>query len=1023
MTASALFIRRPAATTLLAAGILLLGALCLARLPIASLPAVERPTIAVSASLPGASADTIASALSQPLETQLGKISGIIEMASFSASGGTQIIVQFDLQKDLGEAAGEVQAAINAAAPNLPSNLPSPPTLRKANPSGFAPIAIALTSDVLSPAEVYDYADTVLAQRLSEIPGVARAHVAGAEKAGIRIQADLQRMTSMMMSLEQVRLAVRSATQNLPTGSINAGERTYTVRLNDQLTEAADYGDLTVAYRNGAPVRLRDIANIRQGAINDRLAAWYGGEPAVLVFALKQPYANVVEIVDQVKALLPQVAQLLPPAIKLHVLYDRTALIRASLSHVEISIALAILMVILVMALFLKRIWATLIPSFTIPVVLAGTFVFMNVAGYSLDNLSLMAIIIAIGFIVDDAVIIIENVMRLMNEGHDAATAALEGIRRMGFTVISITAALLGALLPVFFMPDVVGRYFREFAMTLAAAIIMSAIVSLTLTPMLCSRLLRQQPPPGPAERTEQSSRVLQAYLRSLDWILARPVRGFIILALALVGSVALYQRLPKGFMPTQDTGVLSVRTITTANISFAAMEQLEREATEIVSRDPAVDSVSSFIGTDNGTSLSTGTMYVVLKSPEVRNEAATAVIDRLRKSLAGVSGIRSFFTPWQDLELGVQSTPGRYQYTLTGIDPDELWRWSEIMQRRMAAMPEIADVISSAERAGLEAGLVIDRERAAAFGVTPVTVDNTLYDAFGQRWATIMYLPSNSSEVVLEADPALQSDPSIVRSLFVPAIGGTRQVPLSALTRMARSHAPMWIRHNGQFPSITLSFDLRAGISIGDALVAIRTAQAEIHMPDDIKAEFRGEADTAAKTRATQLSLTAGAVLAVYVVLGILYESFALAFVVLATLPSATFGGLLALTVTRSEFSVIAAIACILVVGLAMKNAIIMVDFAVLATRHQGLSPREAIRYAAEQRARPIVMTSIVAVLIALPLAISSGAGYELRQPLGIATVGGLAVSLLVTLYTTPAIYLLIDRRRWTASSPAHRI
>jgi multidrug efflux pump len=1004
MTLSAPFVRRPVATLLLAVGTLLIGAVAYTRLPIAALPNVDRPTIWVWAGIPGASADTIASSIAQPLERQLGIIPGIAEMSSFSAMGGAEIYIQFNLDKDIDDAAADVQAAINAATPNLPKDLPQPPIYGKANPSGYPVIVLALTSDVLEPSDVYDVADSVIGERLSQLPGVAKVNISGAERSAVRVRALPKKMASLGISLEQIRAAVQTASQNMPKGMIQDGEQSWTIEANDQLFKAGDYRGLVIAWSHGAPVRLEDVASVTDSVVNDKLAGWFGDERGVVITVNKQIDANIVETVDAVKAALPGLARWIPPSIRIHTVFDRTTLIRASIADVRMTIAIAIALVVLVVGFFLRRVWATLIPAFTIPVALAATMVTMATCGYSLDNLSLMAVTIAVGFVVDDAVIVVENVIRRIDEGEGATEAALGSTRQMGFTIIAITASLIAALVPVLFMPDVVGRYFSEFGVTLAATIAFSALVSLTLTPMLCSRLLGAAKAHG-----RRQSIAMAAYLRSLDFSLRHP--GIVVFAVILViaASGLLYVRLPKGFMPTQDTGILMVRTNTIPNISFAAMEQLQRAAARAIRSDPAIAAMTSYIGSNNGSTLNNGYIYAGLK-PLGERPGIQRVIERLRQKLAGLNGIRVFFVPLQDLNLGVQSSSSRYQYTLTGISPDEVYRWQEVMRRRMNRMPEITDVIGSVDAVGLEAGLTIDRARAAAMGVTPLAIDNTLNDAFGQRWVRLIYLPMNYSRVVMEVDPATGDDPSVFQNIFVPG-SGTTQVPLSALVRPFRAHAPMWVYHTDQFPSATISFDTRPGVSIGAAITAIRALENEVHLPAEIKAEFKGEAGEASKSGAKQIALFVGAIVAVYIVLGMLYESFVHPFTILSTLPSAVFGALLALQVTGFEFTLIAGIACVLLVGMVMKNAIMMVDFALELQRGLGLSPRDAIRRAAVGRARPIIMTTLVAVLSAVPLALGTGPGHELRQPLGITSVGGLMASQILTLYSTPVFYLLFAR------------
>ncbi len=1009
MNISGPWIRRPVATTLIAIGILLLGIIAYARLPIAALPSVDRPTIGIWAGLPGAAADTIASALAQPLERQIGIIPGIVEMRSFSATGGTQLSVQFELDKSVDAAAGAIQAAIAAAGPSLPPDLPQPPNYWKANPSGWSVISLALTSDVLDPSEVYDITDAVVAEQISQLPGVAVVNVSGAERGAVRIRVDPGQIAAMHVSLEQIRAAVRNATLNLPKGRLNLDGSTWTIAANDQLYKAAEYRDIVVTWRSGAPVRLGDVAAVTDSVINTRLAGWYNHQPGVVVRVFKQPDANIVATVDAVKELLPRLQHWMPPSIKVHIIFDRTKLIRAAIADVQLTIAIAIALVVLVIALFLRRMRATVIPALAIPVALAATLLAMDRLGYSLDNLTLVAITVAIGFVVDDAVIMIENIMRLMDTGRTPLQAAHEGARQIGFTILSITAALGAALIPVLFMPDVVGRYFREFGFTLLAAIVASALVSLSLTPMLCGHFLR----PGAPHRGRESL-VLRLYMRSLRWVLRHRALTVAAALTVTAGSVYLYFDMPKGFMPTQDTGVIYVRTITTSNVSFTAMTRLQRAVSDAILEDPAVEGLNSYIGTDNGSVLSNGEMLVGLKPLDQRRMTIQQVIERLRQRLAKVEGMRTFFVPVQDLALGVQNSASRYQYVLTASDPERLARWANTMREAMVGLKAtLTDIVSSAEAAGLQAGLEIDRVRAAAMGVTPLAIDNTLYDTFGQRQIRTIYLPHNFSRVVLEAGPAMQADTASLDKVFVPGTGGG-QVPLTALTRLGRSHGAMWMVHSGQFPAITLSFDVVPGVSIGQAIAAIRGLERAAHLPDDIRAEFRGEAGEATKTGMQQLLLFAAAIFAVYVVLGVLYESYAHPFTILTTLPPAIFGALLALRIAHIEFTLITSIACILLVGMVMKNAIMLVDFALQAERQEGLAAPEAILLAARQRVRPIVMTTLVAVLSAVPLAVGTGAGFELRQPLGVAIVGGLLASQLLTLYTTPVIYLLVNRLRW---------
>jgi hydrophobe/amphiphile efflux-1 (HAE1) family protein len=1011
-------ILRPVATSLIMAGVFLLGALAYTRLPIASLPTVDRPTIVISAPLPGASPATVATALAQPLERQLGQIPGVVELTSFSAMGGTEIAIQFNIEKDIDDAAGAVQAAISAAGPDLPKDQGWPPVYWKANPAGFAPIVLALTSDTFPSGDVYDYADTLVSPKLSQLPGVARVLVTGAERSAVRVQVSPERLANMNLSLEAVRIALAQTSQNLPKGVVSTDYQRLIVTVNDQALRAADYRDIVVAWRNGAPIRLTDIATVTDSVINNRLAGWYGTQRGVVLYVFKQPDANVVDTVDAVKAVVPDIDHWLPPGVKLSVVYDRTSLIRGAIADVQLTLAFSVCLVVMVIAIFLRRFWATLIPSVTIPVSLTATLAIMALCGFSLDNLSLMALTIAAGFVVDDAIIVIENIQRRMANGETAIEAAIAGARQIGFTIVSITVALVAALTPVLFMPDVIGRYFREFGITLVAAVVASAVVSLTLTPMMCGQLLGQ---PNGSHAPESLSRFTVLYQTSLDWLLRHRAFALVLMVVTTGATIGLYLILPKGLMPTQDTGVMLVRTIAPVNISFPAMEGRQREVGEALLRDDAVSGLVSYIGEGNGGALSVGTLIVSLK-PLAQRQAISQVIARLRQAIARIDGVRVVFIPLQDLNLGAQARSARYQYTMWGVDGAQVTRAGEIMLRRFRALPLLTDVVPSWESRGLQAGLTIDRQRAAAFGITPLAIDNTLNDAFGQRQINLLYFPSNYSRVIFEIDQKTATDPSIFNDIYVSGNKG-RSIPLSSLTRPVRAHAPMWVRHYGQFPAVTISFNISSGVTIGDAVKAIRAAEADATVPEGVSAEFSGEAAEAEKSGGTQAFLYLAAIIAIYIVLGILYESFLHPLTILSVLPPTIFGALLALWATDITFTLVTSIACILLVGIVMKNAIMMVDFAIAMERSQQLDPVVAIKLAAQQRLRPIVMTMFATFLSALPLAIGRGPGFELRQPLGVAIVGGLLMAQLFTLYTTPVVFVVIDRLRWkVASVPMRR-
>ena len=1016
MAISEPFIRRPVATVLLTIGVMLLGIVAYRQLAVAALPNVDLPIIRVSAGLPGADPETVAASLATPLERQLGTISGLTQITSINTLGNSMIMLQFDISRNVDDAARDVQAAINASVQNLPQDLPRLPTFFKANPAAFPILTLALTSETLPPGKVYDYADTVVSQKLSQLEGVSEVDINGAEKSAVRVEVDPSALANLGLALSDVSTAIQSANVNGPKGSIQGDDRALMITATDQLFTAEDWGNIVVAWRNSAPVRLKDVAKVNDGVANTRLAGWFGDERGIVVSVRKKPDANTVATVDRIMAALPLLQRWMPPSVKIHVTADRTRMIRAAIADVQFTMLITIGLVVLVIALFLRRFWATMIPSVTIPVSLMATFAVMYACHYSLDNLSLMALIVAVGFVVDDAIVMIENITRLIEEGHPPVEAALRGSKQMGFTIVSITISLIAALIPILFMPGIFGLFFREFGVTLCAAILMSALVSLTLTPMMCARFLsigNLKAADGPFGRACERllEQTIDGYMRSLVWALRHRWLMLGLTVGAAVGTIMLFGAVPKGALPTQDTGVIRGATLAPPDISFTAMSDRQRAVVSVIEQDPAVESITSNIGSNGFQGLNNGSISVNLVDPSQRPRVEE-IIERLRPKLEKVDGIQAFLSPVQDFGGGPRQGNARYQYTLHANDLVLLERWAATMRDRLKALPEIADVSTDQDKAGLQIDLKIDRERAARLGVTMSAIDNALYNAFGQRQVATMYGPLDQFKVVLEVDPRFRGEPSSLNRIFVPGTNSA-QVPLSFLVRTEPGTAPVQLNHQNASPAITISFNTKLGVTIGDAMAAIKRSEAEAVFPEGVTGSFEGDARDAQDSNNSMPLLLVGAVVAVYVVLGMLYESYAHPLTILSTIPSASLGALLALIVTGTSLSVIAMIGIILLIGLVKKNAIMMVDFALDAERRDGLTPEQSILRAARQRFRPITMTTLAAVFGALPIALGHGAGSEIRQPLGITIIGGLLVSQVLTLYTTPVVYLFIDRLR----------
>jgi multidrug efflux pump len=1013
MNPSRPFILRPIATSLLMAAVLLIGIIGFRQLPIAALPEVDYPTMQVLTFYPGASAEVVASAITAPLERQLGEVPGLNQMLSSSSDGASVITLQFNLSLSIDVAEQDVQEAINAAQNFLPPGLPMPPVYNKVNPADAPILTLALTSDTMPLSQVEDYTDTRLAEKISQLPGVGAVTISGGQKPAVRVQVNPTQLASYGLNLEDVRTSLTAASIDTAKGSFDGPAQSYQIGANDQITTSADYKKLVLAYRNGAPVMLTDVAQVVDGVENAEQSAWMNSVPAVIVNIQRQPGANIIDVVDKIKALLPKLRATIPPVIKIAVLTDRTTTVRASVSDVEFELLLCIALVVAVIFVFLRTLAATLIPSIAVPLSLVGTFGAMYALGFSLNNLTLMALTISTGFVVDDAIVMIENITRYVEQGEKPLDAALKGAAQIGFTIMSLTISLIAVLIPLLFMGDITGRLFREFAITLSATILISAVVSLTLTPMLCAKLLKHKDASQQGRFYQQSERIFESiidfYRRTLDWVLERRTLTLLVAVATLILTVLLYIIVPKGFFPVQDTGEIQAVSEATQSVSFAKMAQLQQQMAATILKDPSVESLSSFIGVDGtNTTLNSGRIQINLK-PLADRKSAPEVIASLRASLANVDGISLYMQPVQDISVEDIVSRTEYQYSMQDPNGDELASYSKQFVERLKKLPELEDVASDQQNDGRQAALSIDRPTASRLGITTQNIDDTLYDGFGQRQVSTLFTQLNQYHVILEVDPQFRVSPDNLGDVYLQsATGGS--IPLSTIAQVTQKKAPTLISHMGQFPATTVSFNLAANASLGAAVKAIQQVEKDLPPPAAMESTFQGTAQAFMTSLSNEWILVLSALLTVYIVLGVLYESYIHPITILSTLPSAGVGALLALLVCGDELTVVAIIGIVLLIGIVQKNAIMMIDFALEAQRKEGKTAFEAIHEACLLRFRPILMTTMAAMLGAMPLAFGHGVGSELRRPLGITIIGGLIFSQVLTLYTTPVIYLFFD-------------